>query len=89
MPESNIFHGRHGERTDITRLAGQVFGEDRVALVRHGRRALLPLAEELLDLQHLGPLQMADLNGNPFHGRSDNREDAEIFGVAVTRDHLS
>ena len=36
---------------------------DRVALVRHRRRALLALAERLLDLADLGLLQAADLEG--------------------------
>ena len=34
---------------------------DRVALVRHRRRPLLPLGERLLDLADLGLLQAADL----------------------------
>ena len=40
---------------------GDALAEDRVALVRHRRGALLALAERLLDLAHLGALQVADL----------------------------
>ncbi len=40
--------------------AGDVFRQHRIALVRHRRRALLALREELLCFQHFGALQMAD-----------------------------
>ena len=43
------------------REAGDLLGLDRVALVRHRRGALLPRAERLLHLAHLGALQVADL----------------------------
>ena len=68
MPQGHVFQGRDAERAYVAGLAGQVFRQDRVALVGHGRRALLPLAEELLRLQHLGALHMAHLDGDAFHG---------------------
>ena len=43
------------------REAADPLGDDRVALVRHRRRALLALAERLLDLAHLGAREVADL----------------------------
>ena len=47
---------------------------DRVALVRHRRRALLPLAERLLDLADFGLLQPADLERELLERRADDRE---------------
>ena len=44
--------------------ARQPLGRDRVALVGHGRRALLPGLEPLLDLAHLGALEVAQLRGD-------------------------
>ena len=41
----------------------------RVALVGHGRGALLPRAERLLDLAHLGLLQGADLGRELLEAR--------------------
>ena len=88
VPERHVFQGRDAHGADVAGLAGEVLGEDRVALVGHGRRPLLPLAEQLLRLQHLGPLQVADLHGDPLHGGGDDGEGAEILGMAVTGDDL-
>ncbi len=54
----------------------------------HGGGALLPLAEIFLRLQHLGPLQMPDLGGQPLHRACHHSERGEILRVAVARDHL-
>ena len=67
---------------------GEVLGQHRVALVRHRRGALLALGEELLRLQHLGALQVADLGREPLDRGGDHAEGREIHGVAVARDHL-
>ena len=53
---------------------GQVLGQDRVALVRHRRGALLPRREILLRLAHFGALQVADLGGEPLDRRGDQRQ---------------
>ena len=47
-----------------------------------------PLGEELLRLQHLGALQVADFGGEPLDRRGDHAERREIHGVAVARDDL-
>jgi hypothetical protein len=67
---------------------GQVLRQDRVALVGHGRRALLPLGEELLGLQHLGPLHVADLDGDVLDGGRDHAQRGEEHRVPVARDDL-
>ena len=68
--------------------SGQVLGQNRVALVRHGRRALLPHGEELLGLADFGALQMADFGRKPLDGRGDHAERREEHGVPVARDDL-
>ena len=49
----------------------------------HGRRTLLPLGEGLLDLADLGPLEMADLDGDLLDGRREQGQGGEDLGVAV------
>ena len=88
VPERYIFHGGHGKAANEPGKAGQVFGQDWVALVRHGGRALLSHREELLGLGDLSALQMTDLGRKPLHGRSDHPERREEHGVPVTRDDL-
>src|SRR3546814_17516929 len=44
----------------------------RVALVRHRRRALLSRSEIFLRLQHLGALEVADLDREPLDRRGDD-----------------
>ena len=46
----------------------------RVALVRHRARARLPLGERLLRLEHLRPLQVADLLRHALERCGDDRE---------------
>ena len=58
--------GLRHQQTDLAvvvqRVGGQVLAAHRVALVGHGAGALLPLAEGLLHLVHVGALQVADLD---------------------------
>ena len=58
------------------REAGHVLDQDRVALVRHRRRALLAAAERLLRLADLGALQVADLERDALAGPGQDRERA-------------
>ena len=68
LPERRDDHAAHQ-----TGGAGRVFGQDRVALVRHRRRALLAGREIFLRLQHLGALEMTDLRGRSIDGRRRRR----------------
>ena len=63
---------RDDGRADQAGQAGQVLGEDRVALVRHGARALLARVERLFGFQHLGALQVADLGRQPLDRGGDD-----------------
>ena len=68
--------------------AGQALGGDGVALVGHGRGALLAGREALLDLAHLGALQVAQLDGDQLDRRPDRRAGPQVLGVAVAGDDL-
>ena len=73
---------------DDAREPADPLGDDRVALVRHRRRALLPAPERLLDLAHLGAGEVADLEREPLERGGDERERAEQLGVPVALDDL-
>ena len=62
--------------------------DDRVALVRHRRRALLALAERLLHLGDLGAREMADLERELVERRRGDGERGQQLGVAVALEDL-
>ena len=53
-------------RADDARQPADPLGDDRVPLVRHRRRSLLAAPEGLLDLAHLRPGEVADLEREPL-----------------------
>ena len=73
---------------DDAREPADPLGDDRVALVRHRRRALLALAERLLHLGDLGAREVADLERERVERRGDDRERGEQLGVAVALEDL-
>ena len=66
----------------------EAFGGDRVALVRHGRRALLADCEGLFDLADLGPLEIADLGRESLDGGAERGARVQVLAMAVPGDHL-
>ena len=58
-------------RADDAREPADPLGDDRVPLVRHRRRPLLAAAERLLDLAHLGPREVPDLEREPLERRGE------------------
>src|SRR5207248_11067603 len=70
------------------REAADLLAADRVALVRHRRRALLALAERLLDFADLGLLQAADLQRELFERRGRDRQRGEQLRVAIALNYL-
>ena len=88
MPQRDIFHRRGHRATDHTGKSRQIFGQDRVAFVRHGRTAFLTWREIFLRLQHFGALQMTNLYGEPFYGRCNNAQNCKKHGMPVTWDNL-
>ena len=61
VPERDVLERRLAVAANQAREADNLLAADRIALVRHRRRALLALGERLLDLADLGLLQAADL----------------------------
>ena len=88
VPQRDIFQGRDDGAAYHAGEARQVLGQHRIALVRHGGAALLPLGEELLGFPHLGALQVADLGGEVLDGGGDDGQRREERGMAIARDHL-
>ena len=86
--EGDVIQRRDDGRTDEAGEAGQVLGQDRVALMGHGRAALLAGVEGLFGFQHFGPLQVADLDGQTLDAAGDHGQGREPGGVAVARDDL-
>ena len=68
--------------------AGDPLGRDRVSLVGHCRRALLALAEGLLGLADLGPLEVSDLGCEALEPSARERDRREQRRVAVARHDL-
>ena len=77
-----------GCAADDARQPADPLRDDRVPLVRHRRRALLAAAERLLDLAHLGPREVADLEREPLQRRRQQRERVQHLGVAVALEDL-
>ena len=61
VPERVVLERGAGIAAKQPRQPDDLLAADRVSLVRHRRRALLPLGERLLDLADLGLLQSANL----------------------------
>ena len=88
MPERHIFQSRHHITAHQTRQAREVFAQHRVALMRHGRRTLLPGMEEFFGFAHFASLQMAHFSGQAFNARRHHSQRREEGSVTVTRDDL-
>ena len=89
VPEGDVLQGRDHCGADQARQAGEVLGEDGIALVGHGGGALLARLEGLFDLANLGALQVADLHRQALDGRRDHGQGGEIGGVPVAGNDLA
>jgi len=83
VPERDVLHPDRGVPAQEPGDAGDVLGRDRVALVGHRRRALLPGAERLAHLTDLAALQMADLGGETFEGRTGEGDRVQELGLTI------
>ena len=88
VPERDVLEPDERVRAHDAREAADALGDDRVALVRHRRRALLALAERLRDLADLGAREVADLERELLERGRDERERGEQLGVPVALDDL-
>ena len=84
----DVLQRRHHGGPHHPGQAGQVLRQHRVALVGHGRGALLARSEILLGLAHLAALQVADLDRQVLDRGGDDAEGGEEGGMAVARDDL-
>ena len=88
MPQGDVFKGRQGIAPQQAGRAAHVFQLPRVALVGHGRGALLTGAERLFDFQDFGALQVAQLGRNPFQRAADQGQGREEGRVTVAGHNL-
>ena len=88
VPEGDVFERRLGVAAQDAGKAADLFRGDGVLLVRHGRRALLLLAEVLLRLANFGALQVADFDGDLVEGAAEDGQRADVGGVAIALDDL-
>ena len=89
VPEGDVLAGRQGVAAEHAREAADPLADDRVALVRHRRGALLrALTEGLLHFAHLGALEVADLGREPLEPRAGERDRRQQRRVAVACDDL-
>ena len=88
VPQRHVLQPGLGVAAQHPRQAADALGGDRVALVRHRARALLARLERLLDLAHLGALEVADLLREALEPGAGERDRAQQLGVAVARDDL-
>ena len=88
VPEGDVFQRGEGVAAKHAGEAGEAFPGDGVALVRHGAAAFLALGKRFLGLQHLGALQVAELNRPTFDARADEGQRGLKFGMDVALDDL-
>ena len=88
MPEGDVLEADERRAAHDPREAADPLRRDRVALVRHRRRAFLAPAERLLDLADLGAREVADLERERVERRREDGERGEQLGVTVALEDL-
>src|SRR3954452_21173836 len=88
VPERDVLQPDKGSTSDDAREPADPLGDDRVALVRHRRGALLTLAERLLDLRDFRAREVADFERELVERRRDHGERGEELRVAVALEDL-
>src|SRR3546814_18325005 len=88
VPQRDILHRGNRGAAHHAREPGEILGEDRVALVRHRRRALLSGREIFLGLEYFGSLEVADLDRQALDRRSEDADHRAEHRVAVARHPL-
>ena len=100
VPQGDVFEGRLHVGPHHARQPADLLAGDRIALVRHGRAALLALREILLGFAHFGALQVAHFErdllaqrawpapgrpGNTRAGRAESPGEATAAGFSPRR----
>ena len=83
VPEGDIFQRRDRVAADHAGQTAQAFAGDRVAFVRHGGTAFLPLGEKLLHLENFGALQMTELRRPAVDGTGGQRQHCHKLRMPV------
>ena len=83
VPQGHVLQARPQVAPEHPGQAGQALAGDGVALVGHGRAALLPGPEGFGRLAHLGALEVADLGGHHLDGGAHRGAGPQVLGVAV------
>ena len=84
----NVLERRHRISANQPRQPGDSLRCMRIALVRHGRRALISFRERLLSLAHFTALQMPDFERHLLERAGQPGQHRQEMGVAVTLDDL-
>ena len=88
MPQRVVLDGGHGVAAQEPGKTCQALADDRITLVRHGRRTFLSGREILLRLTYFRPLQMSDLDADLLEEGTDQRQRRQVLRMAVPLDHL-
>ncbi len=88
VPQGHILIERKHVAAHHACTPRNVFAAYRIALVRHGTRPLLALAERLLHFVHLRALQVPHFESHLFERCGDHGERCHIVGVPVALNHL-
>src|SRR6185295_13089787 len=88
VPERHVLERRLAVPANQAREADDLFAADRIALVRHGRRASLAPGEGLFQLADFGLLQPADFERKLLERGRRDREGGDKLGVSIALNHL-
>ncbi len=88
VPERDVLERRLAVAAKQPRQADDLLAADRIALVRHRRRALLALGERLLHLADFGLLQPADFERELLERGRRDRQRRQQLGVTIALNHL-
>src|SRR5205814_2226777 len=89
MPQRHVLERGLRVRSQDPSETGDLLGFDRVALVWHRARTLLPARERLLDLGDLRAGEMANLGGEPLESRAGEGDRLQQLRVAIASHDLS
>src|SRR5215469_147258 len=89
MPKGYILHDGLNVGANDAGQAADLLGDDRVALVRHSRRALLAFGEGFFGFPDFGALEMANFEGDLLERGGDEGQRGDPSGVAVAGENLA
>ena len=88
VPERYVLESSNCVTAHQSSESGNAFGFVRIALVRHGRTALVAFAETLFGFRNFAALQVANFHGDLLECRCHNGKHRKEERVAISLDHL-